>query len=159
MNAVVRLNPLLLHLTVPLAAGALTSRLSGNPGEVYRSLILPGFAPPAAIFVVVWTALYLLMGTASYLVADNARLSRGDRRSALMLYGFALLTNLLWSILFFRFRLLTFGACWIVVVLAVTALCAAVFYRIRPAAGLLLVPVLVWMLFALVLNICIVVLN
>lgn len=159
MHAVVRLKSLLFHLAVPLLLGMLSSWLSGNAKEVYASLVLPSFAPPAPVYAVVWTVLYLLMGLSAYLVSTAQGISRTDRRSALAFYGILLLINFLWSFLFFRFGLLTFSAVWSLLLLGVTVLCAALFYRIRPAAGLLLVPVILWTGFATALNFSIAALN
>lgn len=159
MHAVIRLHTLLIHLLAPLVAGAASAFLAGNMAQVYQSLVLPRFAPPAAVFGVVWTGLYLLMGTGAYLIYTARNISRSDRNSAMTLYGFALLTGYIWNFLFFRFRLFTFSAWWIVVVFVVSALCTALFYRIRPTTGVLMAPTLAWLAFAGVLNFAIAGLN
>lgn len=159
MHAVIRLYPFALHLAVPVGLGAATAYLSGNSEAFYHALILPRFAPPGWLFGVVWTILYLLMGAASYLIHTHRRLSHSDRNSALTLFGFALLVNYLWSFLFFRFRLFTLAACWTVVILVVTGLCTALFYRQRRSAGLLMVPAMAWLVFAGVLNFAVAALN
>lgn len=158
LHAVIRLQPFLASLALPVLAGLLTSHLSGSADGYYQTLALPSFAPPGALFGVVWTILYLFMGLASYLIYTS-RLSRSDRYSALTWFGLSLLVNYMWSFLFFRFHLLLFSACWIVIIFAVTALCTAVFYRIRPAAGVLMTPTLAWLVFAAVLNFSIAGLN
>lgn len=159
MHAVIRLTPFVLHLAAPVCLGAATAYLTGNNETFYSSLALPRYAPPGWLFGVVWAVLYLLMGLASYLVHTDRRLPRSDRNSALTLYGFALLVNLLWSFLFFKFRLFLLAACWCVIILAVTGLCTALFYRLRRPAGLLLVPAMAWLVFTGALNFSIAFLN
>ena len=159
MHAVVRLNPLLFHLALPVFVGTLSAKLSGDMAAVYQSLRLPAFAPPAAVFGVIWTILYLLMGLAAYLVSRARGRSREDRRAVMALYAMTLVTGAMWSLIFFRFRLPVLGAVWCVLLLCATALCSAVFRRIRPLAGLLMVPSLLWIAFAGALNITIVVMN
>ena len=159
MHAVVRLNSLLFHLAVPILAGSISSQISGNAAAAYASLTLPGFAPPAILFPIVWTLLYLLMGLSAYLITTDRTISPQERRSALLLYGLMLVINCLWSPLFFRFHLYTLSAWWCVLLVGVTALTAAVFFRIRAAAGLLYLPVLLWLVFACVLNFAVAYLN
>lgn len=159
MHAVIRLNTLLLHLAAPAVAGAASAFLAGNTSGVYQSLVLPRFAPPGAVFSIVWTGLYILMGVSAYLIYTARDISRSDRNSAMTLYVLALVTGYLWNFLFFRFRLFSFSALWIVVVFLVSALCTALFYRIRPTAGVLMAPTLAWLVFAGVLNFSIARLN
>lgn len=122
-------------------------------GGWYRRLAKPAWRPPDAVFGPVWTLLYLLMGLASFLVWKEAG---GPYRDlvpwALALYAVQLVLNLAWSWLFFRLRsplagLLDLGALTAVLVATVGA-----FFRVSRAAGWLLVPYLLWVLFALALN-------
>lgn len=159
MHAVIRFNALLANLAIPLIMGIASAMMAGDIQAVYQSLALPRYAPPAAAFNIVWTGLYLLMGTGAYLIYTSRGISRIDRNAAMMLYAFALLTGYIWNFLFFRFRMFTFSSWWIVVVFAVTALCTALFYRIRPSAGALMAPTLAWLAFAGVLNFAIAALN
>lgn len=156
---VLRAKPLVVHLAIPLLTGFAAAYLSGNNRSLYESLRLPGWAPPAALFSVAWTVLYLLIGFAAYLVytADNIR--RQDRRGAMGIYGLSLLANFLWSFLFFRFRLFAMAAWWIVIIFLTMALCTALFYHIRPWAGWLMGPVLIWLLYAGALNFSVALLN
>lgn len=147
MNAVVKLNPLLFHLALPVFLGSLSAQLSGNMAA-YGALVLPSFAPPAAVFGVAWMVLYLFMGMASYLIYTARGLSREDRAAMMALYGILLLINFMWSPLFFRFHMLALGAWWSVLLMMVTMLCALLYRRIRPVAGLLMAPVFVWTAYA-----------
>lgn len=62
---------LIISLAVPLAVGGLSAWLSGGAMERFDSLQKPALAPPSWLFPVVWTILFLMMGVASYLVAEG----------------------------------------------------------------------------------------
>lgn len=159
MNAVVRPNPLFLHLSVPIAASAISAYLCGNIFTAYSTLILPRYAPPVWLIAVIWFLLNMLMGAASYCIKSDEYLSHSDKRSATTLYIFSLLASCVWPVMFFHFNLITLSACWVPVALITTLLCAATFHRMRPLAGRMLIPSVVWLIFACILNINIAVLN
>ena len=73
---------LLLCLAVPLAAGGIGALLAGGFGESYGAMYKPLLSPPGWVFPVVWTALYLLMGYAGWLVLTSDA-SEPRRRRAL----------------------------------------------------------------------------
>lgn len=145
--------PLLLRsLVLPLVAAAVGSAATlPNLDPWYASLKKPSFAPPNAVFGPVWTTLYLLMGTAHYLVSQ-ADAAPAAKRAANIFYGVQLTLNALWSILFFARRsplagLIEIAFLWIAIALTVVA-----FARISFRAALLLVPYLLWTTFAALLN-------
>jgi translocator protein len=120
------------------------------PGEWYAGLTKPALTPPGWVFGPVWTLLYLMMGVSSYLVLG--RTSVPGSRAALAIFGLQLLLNGLWSYLFFGLErpglaLVEILLLWLSI-LASTLL----FWRLRPAAGALLVPYLAWVSFASWLN-------
>lgn len=159
MHAIIKVKPLLFHLALPAATGALSLYLAGSPREAYASLYLPAFAPPFLPAVILWSILSLSAGTAAYLVSTARRLSRSDRGASMSLYGILLFASFLWGFLFFRFRMFSFAAWWTVLLLAVALLCTALFYRIRRSAGLLLSPVAAWLLYLGLVNFSIALMN
>lgn len=116
----------------------------------YGLLQKPSFNPPSWVFGPVWTVLYILMAVSAWLVWEKA--DQAPVRLALSLFFVQLLLNVTWSILFFGMGRpdLAFGEILVLwaLILAVTVL----FYRVRPAAGLLMIPYLAWVSFAVVLN-------
>ncbi len=117
-----------------------------DAGSFYAQLARPAWAPPSGVFGPVWSALYLLMAVAAWLVWREP--DSPGRRRALVLFVAQLGVNALWSWLFFGWRM---GALAVVDVLLLLVLVAATliaFWRIRPLAGLLLVPYLGWVAFA-----------
>jgi len=117
----------------------------------YDTLAKPDWTPPSWLFSPVWTLLYLMMTVAALLVWRK----KGSLRAAafpLGLFALQLFFNLIWSPLFFGLR--NPGAAMVDLVLLWVALLATVivFWRISLPAGVLLLPYLLWVSFAGVLN-------
>lgn len=124
----------------------------------YAELARPDFAPPNWVFGPVWTTLYALMGISSYLVLRNG-LERNDVRMALGVFGVQLLLNTLWSVLFFGLRSPFYAFIEIIFLWFSIFASIILFWRISRNAGLLLVPYILWVSFAAILNFYIWILN
>jgi len=144
---------------VGAAIAALLVNLVGASGVVFttpesewfQSLTLPWFYPPTWAFGVVWTLLFTLIGIAAYLVF-RAGTERSDVRLALGLFGLQMVVNVAWSPAFFELQapdlaLGVIGVLWLLIVTTIWA-----FQRVDRRAAGLLVPYLVWVSFAAVLN-------
>lgn len=137
-------------VALTLLAAGLGALASVGARSFYEQLELPAWRPPGEVFGIVWTLLYVLMAIAACLVWRR-RDERGGRE-ALMLYAAQLVPNALWSWLFFRWRLGQ-PALWDALLLwCLVAATAAAFWRLHRLAGALLLPYLVWVSFAVVLN-------
>jgi translocator protein len=118
------------------------------PGEWYAALRKPAWNPPSWIFGPVWTALYIAMAVAAWLVWLRGGFR--SQRKALSLFLTQLLFNALWSPLFFGLRspaLANILLLWLALLGTIVA-----FWRARPIAGAILVPYLAWVSFATALN-------
>jgi len=124
----------------------------------YAGIAKPSFNPPNWIFGPVWTLLYALMGLAAYLVYEKG-LKRPDVKKALAVFAAQLLLNTLWSIVFFGAHMILGAAVVIVLLWALILATILLFSRISKAAAYLLVPYILWVTFATVLNISFYVLN
>jgi len=124
----------------------------------YPTLTKPGFTPPDWLFGPVWTVLYAMMGVAAALVWRR-RTEDTMSQSALALFGVQLLLNGAWSFAFFGARSPGLGLIVIVVLWGALAWTTERFFRVRAAAGWLLVPYLLWVTYAGALNLSIWVLN
>ncbi len=145
---------------VKLVVSILVCQLAGVIGSVftapavptwYAALRKPSFTPPGWVFSPVWIMLYALMGISAYLIWRNGLGSRGVR-IALGIFIAQLVVNALWSVMFFGLRsplagLITIAVLWILICLTTLR-----FFRISTTAGTLLVPYLLWVSFASVLN-------
>ena len=118
---------------------------SRNARGFYGMLNRPAWAPPGWLFPVVWPVLYLLMATAAWLVWRTGGLGH---RGALALFVAQLVANALWTWLFFAFRRGGWAMAEVVVLLVLVGATLAAFWRVRPLAGVLMVPYLAWVAFA-----------
>jgi len=135
-------------LLVAFAAGSVGAVASVDAASFYAQLSKPSWAPPAALFGPVWSALYALMGVAAWLVWR----SPGSKGVALGLFGAQLAANALWSWLFFAWHRGALAAVEVLVLLALIVATIGAFRRISRLAALLLVPYLLWVSFASVLT-------
>lgn len=138
-------------VTVPLIwfLGSASGWLSGSGygNDWFDALAKPGFMPPGWMFGVAWTILYILLGFAVALIlAEPAETPR--RRGALILFFTQLGLNYAWSPIFFAGHDITLAKFTIFLMAALAAAAAGQFYRIRPLAGLLMLPYLAWLIFA-----------
>ena len=137
-------------LVVTFVAAAIGAAASVQAGPFYTQLLRPDWAPPPAVFGPVWTVLYVLMGIAAWLVWRVGGFHAA--RSALTLYLVQLALNALWTWLFFGWQRGALAFADIVVLWALIVATLIAFWRIRPLAGMLLVPYLLWVSFAAALN-------
>ena len=142
---------LIVCLLIPLAVGGLAAALTMGSMSQYAALAQPPLSPPAWVFPVAWTILYLLMGLASWLVW-RSDVSRAEKKRALTLYGVQLAVNFIWPLIFFRAGMYGFALIWLVVLLVLVTETAIAFGRIDMRAAWLLIPYLLWLLFAGYLN-------
>ncbi|MDP4146853.1 MAG: TspO/MBR family protein [Bacillota bacterium] len=136
--------------------------LSANAGmsgpDYYSKLVTPSFAPPAWVFPLVWVILYALMGTAAYRVFQK-RKERADIRKAIVLYEIQLCLNFFWTIIFFKYKLLGAAFMELMILLVFILLTTFEFYNIDKKAAYLMLPYILWVSFAGVLNYSIYLLN
>ncbi len=154
----IKLKKLLLCLAIPLLVGGLAALLSMSGMREFDALIKPPLTPPAWVFPVVWTALYLMMGLASYIVSEADR-PKEDISAALTVYGCQLAVNFFWPILFFHFKLRLFAFFWLVALWLAVIANLAFFRKLDKRAGNLILPYLVWVTFAGYLNFGVYLLN
>lgn len=120
-------------------------------GEWYDTLAKPPFQPPGWLFSPVWTTLLTLLAVATWLVARTG-LDKPIVRLALVLYGIQIALNILWSLLFFTLHNPTF-ALWEIAILDVILLSMVIVYwRVNTWAGLMILPYLLWLGLASVIN-------
>jgi benzodiazapine receptor len=127
-------------------------------GTWYATLAKPSFGPPNWIFAPVWTILFVLMGLALYLVWSRG-LAERKNKTAFCFFLVHLVFNILWSVVFFGLHnpglaFLVIVALWLMIAYLILN-----FYRIKKAAGWLLLPYLLWVSFATLLNFAIWQLN
>jgi translocator protein len=145
-------------LALTIGTGLLAGLFSMNATTIFNSLQLPAFAPPDWIFTPVWTVLYLLMGIAFFLILKKGADTPGVKASV-SYFIIQLVFNVLWSVLFFTLNLHGAALVDIVILLIYILIVTAMFFKIDKKAGILMIPYLLWVLYATVLNFAIVLLN
>jgi benzodiazapine receptor len=137
-------------ILVAVASATASSVTLPQIGGWYAGLEKPWFNPPNWLFGPVWTALYAMMAIAGWLVWRERGLN--GARGAMTLFGLQLALNILWSLIFFGLE--QPGAAFMEIAVLWTAVCATMiaFWRIRPLAGWLFLPYLLWVSYAAVLN-------
>lgn len=150
---------LIISLIVTFVAAALGSYFTTpNISTWYASLNKPFFSPPEWIFAPVWSLLYILMAIALYLVWKKDS-PQQDKTKAIILYAIQLSLNALWSVIFFGMREPGIALAEIVVLETVIILTALSFRKMSKVATCLFIPYIIWVGFAAILNLSIVVLN
>ncbi len=145
-------------ILIPVMVGLLSAFLTRNNMDLYESIVRPAVAPPAILFPIVWTVLYVLMGIGSVLICLTPAEEPGKTR-ALFAYGLQLAVNFFWSILFFNQRAFLLSFLWLLLLWALILSMTLRFRPINKTAALLQIPYLVWVTFAGYLNLMIWLLN
>ena len=114
------------------------------------------FDVPSIVFPIVWVILYILMGISIYIISED---KYKDKTKSYTLYIVQLIMNSLWTLFFFGFNWYTFSAIWIVLLLIAVILMIISFFKIDRKAAYLQIPYVLWLLFALYLNVSIAILN
>lgn len=129
---------LILYAFIPLILGGIVGFITSKESSNYDCIV------PGIVFPIVWSILYILMGISSYLIRDNKEL--------INIYKVNLVVNLLWPIIFFSFGFKVFAFFWILVLLLIVGYMTYRFYNVNRTSGYLLIPYVLWLIFASILN-------
>lgn len=149
----------IVSIVIALAVGGVSALLTSGNMDLYSEITKPPLAPPSILFPIVWTLLYVLMGVSAALVYNEKEAQPDEVKSALTVYGINLFLNFFWSIIFFNMRAFLFSFIWLVALWIVILIMIIKFYKIKPIAGILQIPYLLWVTFAGYLNLAIFLLN
>ena len=149
-------------ILLPLILGLISSALTGDAMMSFGELNQPPLAPPAWLFPVAWTALYILMGVASYLIFRTKPITPAEKslkRAELVVYFTQLAFNFFWTIFFFRLELRFFAFGWLIAMWFMILTLIVMAFKNCKAAAWCLLPYLLWCTFAAYLNIMVAILN
>ena len=141
-------------ILIPVILGGIVGLIISNFMD-YDIINKPLLSPPAIVFPIIWTILYILMGI-SYGILKANDLADEKVNSV---YFTQLLTNITWPIVFFAFKWRFIAIIWIIVLLILIIYMTAIFYKKNKIAGLLQIPYIIWTIFATYLTIGVYVLN
>lgn len=148
---------LLISIAIPLGVGGLSALLTSGNMKLFEEIEKPPLSPPAWLFPVVWTILYVFMGVALYLVLMTK--TKEDKQPAIISFAVQLFFNFFWSIIFFNVQAYLFAFIWLILLWVAIVGNIYFFNKINTVSSKLLIPYLVWVTFAGYLNLGIYVLN
>lgn len=161
-NNLMRINifRLLVSISLSMTAGILGSFFTvASIPTWYAFLNKPFFSPPNFVFGPVWTILYTLIGISFYRIWMKENRNKTKKKNAFILFFIHLLFNTTWSIVFFGFQQIFWGLLNILILWALIVAVIMTFYKIDKKASLILIPYLLWVTFATILNTSIWLLN
>lgn len=141
--------PYIISVAISLGVGGISAFLSKDNMSIYSAVNRPALSPPSWLFPIVWTVLFVLMGIAAAIIwRSNGK----ELDSALTFYGFQLVFNFCWPLIFFNFRAFGIAFFWLLVLLVLISITAIKFYKINKTAGWMMLPYFAWVSFAGYLN-------
>ena len=142
----------LTSILLTLIVGGIAGFISMGAMEGYSGLDKPALSPPAWIFPVVWSVLYILMGIGVARVYIKTE-------KVPIIYIVQLFFNFMWPIIFFNFNAYLLAFIWLVALIILVIIMTVKFYKIDKVAGLIQIPYILWLLFAGYLNFMVYMLN
>ncbi len=159
LNISIKVIPLVFNILLPLLGGFLVSYINKNAITYYSANVKkPFFTPPSIVFSIVWGVLYILIGIAAYRIYIRNKENNEDN-GGYFFYLIQLIFNFMWSFIFFTFRLYGVAFIWIIILFIFVVITFIKFIKIDKIAGALLIPYMLWLVFAGVLNFFIWVFN
>ena len=154
-----KLKPYFISIFLTLGIGGLSAFLIRDNLYIYSLIRKPPLAPPAILFPIVWTLLYILMGISCARICLQKSTYPDDVLDALLSYTFQLIFNFLWPVIFFNMHTFLFAFIWLVVLWTGILKMIFKFSRLDTAAAYLQIPYLLWVTYAGYLNFMIYLLN
>ena len=136
-------------IAAPLVGGMISARFAGDQMKSFGELNQPAFSPPAWLFPVAWTILYILMGIALLLIL---RSNHEYKVGAVAMFISQLIMNYIWSPVFFVRKEYMAAFVILILMLTTTVILTILAWKINRAAAMLLLPYIAWMCFAAYLN-------
>lgn len=138
-------------MLTPLIVGSLSGLLSKKGMDMYQAAAdKPALSPPSILFPIVWTILYLLLGYSLYRVYTSDSL---NKRDATIAFSVQLVLNFLWSPVFFNLQAYTIASIILVALIIAVIIMMVTFFKADKVACYLQIPYILWLCFALYLNI------
>lgn len=138
----------LISIAIALAVGGLSALLTMKNMEIFDIIKKPPLSPPAILFPIVWTILYILMGISSAIIYENRTAYPEKTREALSTYASSLVVNFAWSIIFFNMQAFLIAFVWLILLLTLIVLTILKYFKINKTAAYLQIPYIVWVAFA-----------
>ena len=139
-------------IAIPLTVGIISAALTMGDMDIYSELKTPPLAPPASLFPIVWSILFILMGVSSALVYKDRANNMEATRKGLLYYGISLALNFAWSLIFFKFQAAFLALICILALLFTIIRTIIEYHKVNRVAAYLQIPYALWVAFATYLN-------
>lgn len=144
--------PYSIAIAIPLTVGIASAALTKDSMDVYGELNAPPLAPPAFLFPIVWSVLFILMGISSAMIFTKKEPNPEAAKRGLIYYAVSLVLNFAWSIVFFNLQASFFALLVLIALLYCIARTILEYRKVWPAAAYLQIPYALWVGFAGYLN-------
>ena len=145
---------LIIAIIICVAVGAISGLFTASSiNSWYSKLNKPSFNPPNYLFGPVWTILYILMGVSLYFLWQS------NNKTVVIFFIIQLILNFFWSFIFFQLKNPLFAFIEIIILLIMIILTTVYAYPISKTAAYLMIPYILWVMFASILNFSIYWLN
>lgn len=139
------------RIITPLVCGIITSLMIDMDIGLINQ---PPLSPPAFLFPIVWTILYILIGVSYYLYRKNNKNSK-----TIIIYYLQLILNIIWSFIFFTFKNYLLASIWIIILLVTIIILIFRYLKENDLSAYLIIPYMVWVFIATYLSIGVYILN
>ena len=147
-----------ISIFIQLVIGGFSALFTSQAMKMFETMNQPPLSPPAILFPIVWTILYLVMGIGAYLIgisdAPEEEIQKAER-----VYKAQLAVNFLWPTFFFHFQWYLFSFVWLLLLWVLALNMIIRFWNISKTAAKMNFPYLIWLTFAAYLNFGIYLLN
>lgn len=140
---------LIISIAFPLIISFIIALITRSGIDNLDNLTKPSFMPPNMLFGIIWTILYILLGVSSYLIKKSYSCYSN---TCLLIYYTQLFVNFMWPIIFFSLELRLFAFIWILLLDLLVIYMIWCFYGIKKEAAYILIPYVLWLIFATFLN-------
>ncbi len=144
--------PYSIAIAIPLTVGIASAALTKDSMDVYGELNAPPLAPPAFLFPIVWSVLFILMGISSAMIFTKKERNPEAAKRGLIYYAVSLVLNFTWSIVFFNLQASFFALLVLIALLYCIVRTILEYRKVWPAAAYLQIPYALWVGFAGYLN-------
>lgn len=144
----------IIYSLLPIIGGAIVGLITSGYMD-YQDIVKPPLSPSGIVFPIVWTILYILMGTSYFLATKDNE----DNKELDQIYLLQLFVNFIWPLIFFVLGMYFTAFLWIVLLIILVIVMIKELLKNNKISGYLQIPYLIWLLFATYLNLGITLLN
>lgn len=138
--------------------GGLATLLGGKMFN-FDSYQMPLGMVPKIIFPIAWSIIYIAIGVSTLLMWRDKEIKSKDRKTNLIIYFIHMFFNVLWPLFFFRLNMIVFAVFWLIALIGIAFACMYRYFVANLPAGIIFVIYSIWLMYALYLNLGIVVIN